>query len=37
MARAKELRKVRKAEGEEMHERLKRIKGRHFEMAEKIR
>ena len=37
LARAKELRRVRKYEGEEMHERLKRIKGHHFDITEKLK
>lgn len=37
MARSKELRRVRKNEGEEMQERLKRVKAQHFDITEKLR
>jgi hypothetical protein len=37
LARSKELRRVRKNEGEEMHERLKRVKAQHFDITEKLR
>jgi len=37
LARTKELRRVRKSEGEEMQERVKRVKAQHFDITEKLR